>query len=73
MAVKRIFRYLTGTTHYGLLFKRNVSEAIIGYSNADLGSDTFDCKSTTGYLFQIGGTAITWQSKKQTCVALSTV
>ena len=26
----------------------------------------------TGYLFQIDGTAITWQSKKQSCVALST-
>ena len=71
-AVKRIFRYLRGTTHYGLLFKRNGSKAIIGYSDADWGGDTLDCKSTTGYLFQIGGTAITWQSKKQSCVALST-
>ena len=73
MAVKRIFRYLRGTTHYGLLLKRNGSKAIIEYSDTDCGDDTLDCKSTTGYLFQIGGTAITWQSKKQSCVALSTV
>ena len=71
-AVKRIFRYLRETTHYGLLFKRNGSKAIVGYSDADWGGDTLDCKSTTGYLFQIGGTAITWQSKKQSCFALST-
>ena len=71
-AVKRIFRYLRGTTHYGLLFKKSGSKAIIGYSDADWGGDINDCKSTTGYLFQIGGTAISWQSKKQSCVAMST-
>ena len=37
-----------------------------------VGGDTFDCKSTTGYLFQICGMDITWQSKKQSYVALST-
>ena len=73
-AVKRILRYLRGTTHHGLLYnyQRNGSKAIVGYSDADWGGDTTDCKSTSGYMFQIGGTAITWQSKKQTCVALST-
>ena len=55
-----------------MLFKRNGSKAIIGYSDADCGGDTIDCKSMTGYLFQIDGTAITWQSKKQSCVVLST-
>ena len=71
--VNRIFRYLRGTTHYGLLFKRNGSKPIIGYSDADWSGDTFDCKSTTGYLFQICRMDITWQSKKQSYVALSTV
>ena len=36
------------------------------------GSDCNDCRSTTGYLVQIGGTAVTWKSQKQSCVALST-
>lgn len=71
-AVKRILRYLRGTTHHGLLFKSNGSKSIIGYSDADWGGDITDSKSTTGYLFQLGGAAITWQSKKQTCTALST-
>ncbi len=72
-AVKRIFRYLRGTTHLGLLYAREVeSDVLIGYSDADWGGDCNDCKSTSGYLFQIGGTAVTWKSKKQSCVALST-
>ena len=55
------------------MFKRNGSKAVIaGYCDADWGGDTTDSKSTSGYLFQVGGTAITWQSKKQLCVALST-
>lgn len=71
-AVKRILRYLRGTTHYGLLFKRSSNKEIIGYCDADWGGDAVNCKSTSGYMFQIGGTAVTWQSRKQSCVALST-
>ena len=71
-AVKRVLRYLRGSTHYGLLFKRNGSKSITGYSDADWGGDITDSKSTTGYLFQIGGAPNTWQSKKQSCTALST-
>ena len=40
--------------------------------DADWGWGITDSKPTTGYLFQIGGAAITWQSKKQFCTALST-
>ena len=41
-------------------------------SDADWGGDLDDRKSTSGYVFQVGGTAISWRSNKQTCVALST-
>ena len=71
-AVKRIFRYLRGTTWFGLLYSKGESGALIGYSDADWGGDGNDYKSTSGYVFQIGGTAVSWRSKKQTCVALST-
>ena len=70
-AVKRIFRYLRGTQKYGLLYKRNSSECV-GFSDADWGGDQDDRKSTSGYIFQVGGTAVSWRSKKQACVALST-
>ena len=68
-AVKCIFRYLRGTTQYGLLYAKGESSDMIGYSDADWAGDCNDYKSTTGYMFQIG---VTWKSKKQSCVALST-
>ncbi len=71
-AVKRIMRYLRGTTNLGLVFTPEVSGDFIGYSDADWGGDVNDRKSTSGYLFQASGAAISWRSKKQTCVALST-
>lgn len=70
-AVKRIFRYLKGTPQYGLLYKKGASDSCLGYSDADWGGDLDDRKSTSGYIFQIGETAISWRSKKHTCVALS--
>ena len=44
----------------------------IGFSDADWAGDINDRKSTSGYLFQLSGGAVTWKSKKQGCVALST-
>ena len=70
-AVKRIMRYLKGSADYGLEYCRS-SEECVGYSDADWAGDVNDYKSISGYLFQIGGTAITWKSKKQSCVALLT-
>ena len=72
VAVKRIFRYLKGTQQYGLHYNKSDSNHCVGFSDADWGGDLDDRKSTSGYVFQVGGTAISWRSKKQTCVALST-
>jgi hypothetical protein len=71
-AVKRIMRYLRGTADYGLAFTPDASGDCVGYSDADWGGDLDDRKSTSGYLFLISGGAVSWRSKKQTCVALST-
>jgi len=70
IAVKRIFRYLNGTINHGLLFdnKSNVE----GFSDADWAGNLDDRKSTSGYVFMMSGAAISWNSKKQSCVALST-
>ena len=71
-AVKRIMRYLRGTQDYGLLYTRNDKKDVEGYSDADWAGDVNDRKSTSGYLFKMGGGAVSWRSKKQTNVALST-
>ena len=70
-AVKRIMRYLRGTTHLGLLFSSKAMGDCVGYSDADWGGDLDDRKSTSGYVFQISGGPVSWRSKKQTCVACS--
>ena len=76
MAVKRIFRYLRGSTNLGLLFdagknKSDYAETCVGFSDADWAGAISDRKSTTGYVFLNAKGAVQWGSKKQTCVALS--
>ncbi len=44
----------------------------MAYSDADWAGDSEDRKSTSGYLFQIAGGPVSWRSKKQDTVALST-
>ena len=45
----------------------------VGYCDADWAGDLDDRRSTSGYLFKINGAAVSWRSKKQSSVALSTV
>ena len=71
-AVKHIMRYLKGASKLGLLYSKDGSDDCFGYSDADWAGDTDDRKSTSGYLFQLSGVAVSWSSKKQTCVTLST-
>ena len=71
-AVKRIFRYLRSTPKYGLLYVGHDLNECVGYSDADWAGDVNDYKSTSGYVFQLGGTAVSWKSRKQSSVALST-
>ena len=73
-AVKRILRYLNGTQQFGLLYKANTSSEseIAGFSDSDWAGDVGDRKSTSGYVFLLGGAAVSWKSTKQTTVALST-
>ena len=68
-------RYLNGTINLVLLYTIKSSEdsaKCVEYSDADWPGDLSDRKSTSGYVFQMSGAAITWRSKKQSCVAIST-
>jgi hypothetical protein len=71
-AVKRILRYLKGTADYCLCYQGS-NLSLEGYTDADWAGDPDERKSTSGYAFLLNGGAITWYSKKQTCVALSTM
>jgi hypothetical protein len=70
-AAKRILRYLNGTRNFGLLYTKGNNE-LVGYSDSNYAGDQETRKSTTGYVFQMGNNTITWNSKRQQTVALST-
>lgn len=71
-AVKQILRYIRGTTGLGVVYKKNQgNEELIGYSDSDLAGDTDDRKSTSGIIYFLGESPITWVSHKQRIVALS--
>lgn len=69
-AVIRIFRYLRGTVHYELVYKGSLQE-LTGYTDSDWAGDS-SRRSTSGYLFNVGSGAVSWSSKRQATVALST-
>ncbi len=58
MAVKRIFRYLQDTLQMKLQFGATPCKEVLGYCDADWGGDFEDRRSTTGFVFMIGGGAI---------------
>jgi Reverse transcriptase (RNA-dependent DNA polymerase)/GAG-pre-integrase domain/Integrase core domain len=76
-AAKRILRYLKGTKNLAIKYSaksdnglKENSNLFYGYADAAY-ANTDDYKSTSGYVFLVGGGAITWRSKKQTTIALS--
>ena len=77
IAAKRVLRYLKGTKDLALVYEARGDgkgqPSIIGFSDADWGGDRDTRRSTTGYLFMIEetGGAISWASKLQPTVALS--
>jgi hypothetical protein len=71
VAVKRVLRYIAGTLHFGCYYQRKKDAQLIGYSDSDLAGDIDTRKSTTGVVFFLGSSIITWQSQKHKVVALS--
>ena len=71
-AVKRILRYLTNTKDYGLFYPKGCPFELVSYSDADFGGSRTDRKSTSGTCHFLGQSLVSWFSKKQNCVSLST-
>jgi hypothetical protein len=70
-AVKHIMRYTKHTSNYGLEFGGSGNVDFKCFCDSDWGGDTATRKSTSGYIFCLAGGAISWSSKKQAVVALS--
>ena len=73
MAVKRVFWYLNGTRSLGITYYKGGEVEPLAYSDADWGSKANDQKSILGYVFQMSAGPISWQSKKQPTIALSSM
>ena len=74
LALKKVLRYCKGTIDDGIVLGGpNPLQILVGYSDADWAGDLDTRRSRTGYIFTLGPSCVTWQSKKQTTVALSTM
>lgn len=70
-AVNRILAYLKFSPSKGMMFSRHGHLDIVGYRDSDFSGSKLDKKSTSGYLSFVGGNLVTWRSKKQNVVSLS--
>ena len=69
--VKRMLRYLKATSNLRLVLGGEVKDELIVYADADWAEDVSDRKSTSGFVFQYHGATVSWLSRKQSLVALS--
>jgi membrane-bound inhibitor of C-type lysozyme len=70
-AIKRILRYVAGTTKLGCRYVKGRSNELLSYTDSDHAGDLEKRKSTSGAVFFLGGNIITWSSQKQKVVSLS--
>jgi hypothetical protein len=73
VATKHVMRYLKGTMDYGLSYDGDHDFILSGYTDADWAGSIANRKSTSRCCFSLGSTMISWQSRKQSSIALSTM
>ncbi|TYI22604.1 hypothetical protein ES332_A06G114900v1 [Gossypium tomentosum] len=71
-ANKRILRYLKGTIKFGLFYSSSYYFQLLGFCDSDFTGDIDDRRSIIGFVFFLGDCCISWSSKKQPIVTLST-
>ena len=71
-ALERVMRYLKGTMSYGIRYTRH-PKVLEGYCDANWISDAAELYATSGYVFSLGGGAVSWKSCKQTILMKSTM
>ena len=71
-AARQISRYVKGRINYDLLYKRSKDCKLARYSDANYAGYHDTQRSSTGYVFKLGLRTISWCSKRQPIVSLST-
>ena len=71
-ALERVLRYLKGTMTYGIQYT-GYPKVLEGYCDANWISDADELHATSGYVFLLGGGAVSWKSCKQTILTKSTM
>ena len=72
-ALMHIIGYIKNTLGYGLTYSRDSDLSPWAYVDADYGECQDTCWSTSGYVFIMASGPVTWSSKRQTTIALSTI
>ena len=71
-ALKRIIKYVKTTAEFGVWYSKDTSDVLVRYSDADWVGNADDRKSTSGGCFYVGNNLVSWMSKKQNSISLST-
>ena len=71
IVVKRIIKYVSGTSDFGLFYSQESNVSLAGYSDIDWAGNANDRKSIIGGCFYVGTNLVVWMSKKQNSISLS--
>ncbi|CAM8929100.1 unnamed protein product [Rhodiola kirilowii] len=72
LQVKRVIKYVCGTAYFGIWYTKDTNPFLVGYCDADWAGNTEDRKSTSGGCFFLGNNLVSWFSKMQNSISLST-
>ncbi|CAM8948316.1 unnamed protein product [Rhodiola kirilowii] len=72
LQVKRIIKYVCGTADFGIWYTKDTNPHLVCYCDADWAGNAEDRKSTSGGCFFLGNNLVSWFSKKQNSISLST-
>ena len=70
--LKRIIKYVKTIAEFGVWYSKDTSDVLVGYFDADWAGNADDRKSTSGGCFYVGNNLVSWMSKKQNSISLST-
>ncbi|XP_043705466.1 secreted RxLR effector protein 161-like [Telopea speciosissima] len=73
IAAKKVMRYLLRTRDFRLVYRSDDRLEVVGYSDSGFSGCIDDMKSTSGYVFLMGGGAVSWKSVKQRIITSSTM